>query len=195
MIVSATNLYLPFVNFNPNKLKNLDFLNFTMLVLKQDKEFEGKLKIETELVDPINVNINKLNESIKKAKGTIVVLGGNERINRKALENKKVSILLNVENNIKEDSLHYRRSGLNQVLCKLANENNISIGFDFCSLLRTSGKERAKILGRMLFNYKLCKKYKVKMIFSCFAKDKFELRNNDCLRVFERILERYSKNL
>tara|TARA_Y100000310_G_C20289535_1_gene626549 strand:- start:171 stop:671 length:501 start_codon:yes stop_codon:yes gene_type:complete len=163
------------------------------LVLKQDKKFEKKLEIETELVRIIDVSLNNLKNEILKESGKIIIVGGDEQINRKSVENKKVDILLSPEINKKKDSFHYRKSGLNQVLCKLAKENNVAIGFDFSKLLNS--KERSKILGRMMFNYKLCKKYKVKMVFSSFAKNKFELRNNDSLRVFERILERYSKDL
>ena len=116
-------------------------------------------------------------------------------MNRAALENKKVDILLSPEKNDREDSFHYRKSGLNQVLCKLAKQNNVAIGFDFSNLINTLGRERARILGRMFFNYKLCRKYKVKMVFSSFSNNKFEQRNDDCMRVFERILAKYSKNL
>ncbi len=138
-------------------------------------------------------NSKDLRNDINKAKSPVIVLGGDDKINRSALENKKVDILLSPELNDKKDSFHYRKSGLNQVLCKLAKKNDIAIGFDFSLLLRT--EERAKILGRMFFNYKLCKKYKVKMIFSNFSKSKFEQRNKDCMRVFERILAKYAKNL
>ena len=34
------------------------------------------------------------------------------------------------------------------------------IGFNFSNILNVNGKERAKILGRMSQNVKLCKKYK-----------------------------------
>ncbi len=163
------------------------------LVLKQDKEFEKKLGIETELVRVIDVSLSKLRDEILKEKNKVVVEGGDEQINRKSVENKKVDVLLSPEINKKKDSFHYRKSGLNQVLCKLAKENDVAIGFDFSKLLNS--KEKSKILGRMMFNYKICKKYKVKMVFSSFAKNKFELRNEDSLRVFERILEKYSKDL
>ena len=166
-----------------------------MLTLTQDKKIEEKLGIKTELVRIIDVSLNKLRNEIGKEKGKIIILGGDENINRKSLENKKVDILLSPENNKREDSLLSRKSGLNQVLCKLAKENDISIGFDFSMLINFSGKERSKIFGRMIFNYKLCKKYKVKMIFSCFSKDKFDLRNKDAMRVFERILDKYSKTI
>ena len=164
-----------------------------MLVLKQDKKFEEKLGIKTELVKVIDVSFDKLRNEIQKERGKIVVKAGTEKMNRLAVENKRVDILLSPEVNKGKDNMHYRRGGLNQVLCKLAKENNVAIGFDFSLLLNS--KDRNKILGRMIFNYKLCKKYKVKMVFSSFAKNKFELRNSDAMRVFERILEKYSKSL
>jgi len=81
-----------------------------------------------------------------------------------------------------------RRSGLNQVLCKLAAKNNVAIGFDFSYLLNSSGKERARILGRMSQNVRFCKKYKVKMVFSSFARNKYELRSENYLKIFSKIL-------
>lgn len=141
------------------------------LVFVQDKKIEKKLGIETELVKDKNI-----------------VLGGDLKVNREAVENPKVDILLSPENNKKRDFLFFRNSGLNQVLCKLAAKNKVTIGFNFSSILNSSGNERAKILGRMRQNYKFCKKYKVKMVFSTFAKKKYELRSFDLMRVFERIL-------
>ena len=166
-----------------------------MLVLKQNKEFEEKLGMYSQKVDILDVPLAKLRDEVKKSKGKVVVLGGNDKQNRLALEIKKVDVLLSPEANNKEDNVHYRKSGLNQVLCKLAKQNDIAVGFDFARLLRSQGKERGKILGKMFFNYKICKKYKVKRVFSSFAKDKFELRNGDSMRVFERILEKYAKDL
>ena len=163
-----------------------------MLVLKQNKEFEEKLGMYSQKVDILDVPLAKLRDEVKKSKGKVVVLGGNDKQNRLALE---IDVLLSPEANNKEDNVHYRKSGLNQVLCKLAKQNDIAVGFDFARLLRSQGKERGKILGKMFFNYKICKKYKVKMVFSSFAKDKFELRNGDSMRVFERILEEYAKDL
>jgi RNase P/RNase MRP subunit p30 len=165
-----------------------------MLVLKQDKKFEEKLGIKTEIIRIMDVPLNELRNKIKEEKEKVVVLG-NDKINRAALEDKKLDVLLSPERNDRKDSLHYRKSGLNQVLCKLAKRNDIAIGFDFSSLINSEKEQRSKIMGRMFFNYKLCKKYKVKMIFSTFAKNKFELRSNDSMRVFERILEKYSKDL
>jgi len=158
------------------------------LVLKQDKEFEDRLGIETHLINILDVPLSKLRTEIQKTKGLVVVQGGDLKVNRAVLENKNVDILLSPEKNDNSDLLFFRRSGLNQVLCKLAAKNDVAIGFNFSDVLNSNGKKRALILGRMRQNVKFCRKYKVKMIFSSFAKNKYELRNNDLMKVFERIL-------
>ena len=142
------------------------------LTLTKDKGFENKLNIETKLVTIIDTSIPKLRNIIQKAESPVIIQGGDEKINRLALENKKVDILLSPEKNNKKDSLFFRNSGLNQVLCKLAKKNDISIGFNFSDLLNTESKERTKILGRMFQNARLCKKYKVNMVFTTLAKNK-----------------------
>ncbi|MBS3172142.1 hypothetical protein J4438_01000 [Candidatus Woesearchaeota archaeon] len=158
------------------------------LVFVQDEEIEKQLKIETELISIIDVPLVKLRNEIQKNKGLVIINGGDENINRAAVENKSVDILLNPERNNQKDSLFFRRSGLNHVLCELARKNDVAIGFNFSNILNSEGRERAKILGRMRQNYKLCKKYRVKMVFSSFAKKKYELRSSDCLKTFERVL-------
>jgi len=158
------------------------------LVLSQDKVFENNLDIETEKVDIISSSPSKLRSDIQKCKNLVVVQGGDEKVNRLAVENRKVDVLLSPEKNNKKDFMFFRNSGLNQVLCKLAFKNNIAIGFSFSDVLNARGKERSKILGRMAQNVKLCRKYKVKMVFSSFAKNKYELRNDPILASFARIL-------
>jgi ribonuclease P/MRP protein subunit RPP1 len=158
------------------------------LTLIQDKEIEKKLKIETEKINIIRTTTNKLRKDIQNAKKPIIILGGDDKINRLALENKNVDILLSPERGRRKDYMFFRNAGLNQVLCKIAQKNNVAIGFNFSDILNASDKERPKILARMAQNVKLCKKYKVKMIFSTFATEKYELRNNENLTNFSCFL-------
>ena len=72
------------------------------------------------------------------------------------------------------------------MLCKLAKKNNIAIGFSFNEILKS--KEKSKLIGRMMQNIKLCRKYKVKMVFASFAKNKFEMRAVKDLLSFCRVL-------
>lgn len=113
----------------------------------------------------------------------LVVVEGSKN-NRAVLENKKVDLLLSPEKGVKRDSLHYRNSGLNHVLCKLAKKNDIAIGFSFNDVLLSNGERRAKILGRMMQNVSLCRKYKLKMVIGSFAKDRWQMRKSTDLISF-----------
>ena len=133
-------------------------------------------------LDYKKVNFSSLSNPKRK---DLVIVEGNT-INRDILENKNVHILVSPEKGIKKDSLHYRNSGLNQVLCNLARKNNIMIGFSFSDLLNISGKE--KTLGRMMQNVRLCRKFKVKMMVCSFARNEFELRSYDTLMAVASVI-------
>ncbi|MBW3019482.1 hypothetical protein KY329_04850 [Candidatus Woesearchaeota archaeon] len=105
---------------------------------------------------------------------------------REAIE-RSASMIFGMEDEQK-DSLHYRRSGLNQVLCKLAKSKDVAIGFDFNSVLMSRRKARAVIIGRMMQNIVLCRKYKLKMLIASFAKTPYQMRSPSDLRAFFHVL-------
>ncbi len=155
------------------------------LVFISDNKISKKLKTDVEIVNVIEEsNLDKLRKKTNQAKGLIIVKGLNDKVIRAALENKRVKVLLSPEYEGKNDSLHFRNSGLNQVLCKLAKKNNIAIGFNFNDILNNDKLTKINILGKMMQNVRLCRKYKVRMIVGSFAKDKYELRSLDSLRAF-----------
>ncbi|MBU2633793.1 MAG: hypothetical protein KJ674_00960 [Nanoarchaeota archaeon] len=112
----------------------------------------------------------------------MIISNGLEKFNRNILETKKNIILIGIEKNKPKDFMKSRNSGLNQVLCKLAKKNNISIGISFNDILNS--KDRINLLGRIMFNIKLCRKYKVKVILCNSTKNKEEIRNEKDLRAF-----------
>lgn len=101
---------------------------------------------------------------------------------RAHFENKNTDVIFDIENSLKQDKTHYRNSGLNQVLCSLAKEKKILIGFNFNLLLNS--KEKDVILGRMIQNVALCRKYKVKMLIASFARKPKEMRSHKDLISF-----------
>src|SRR3989344_9477282 len=113
-----------------------------------------------------------------------IIFGGKDSVNRKAVEDKSVDILMSPERGRNYDFMKARNSGLNQVLCKLAYNNNVAIGFDFNYLLNSNEKERINIIGRMKFNVKLCNKYKVNMFVCNSIKNKDEIRSESDLISF-----------
>ena len=118
----------------------------------------------------------------------IVIKGGSDKVNRKAVSTKNVDILLDPHLGNRKDKMHQRDSGLNQVLLKLAKQNNVAIGFSFKSLLNS--KTRVKDLGRIIQNIKLCRKYKVKIVIQ-----EFEERNKEDVNSLFKVLGMTAKEI
>lgn len=104
-------------------------------------------------------------------KGKVVVKAKNDEFNRKVLENEKVDVLFSVEGGKRKDKLKQKDSGLNQVLCKIANKNKVAIGIDFNNFLEKDDFKFSIFLGRLQQNIKLCNKYKIKMILVNASKE------------------------
>jgi RNase P/RNase MRP subunit p30 len=116
-------------------------------------------------------NARKQIQALKKQNQEIIVKSQNEEFNRKILEIKGVNTLLMQNTNDKEE-LKQRNSGLNHVLCKIAEKNNVSIAIDLQDLKKQPAKQKAVYLSRIMQNIALCKKYNVK--FLVFPANKFK---------------------
>lgn len=94
---------------------------------------------------------------------------------RKSAENKNVDIIYGIEQSGKKDSLHFRTSGLNQVICKLCKANNIALAVPIADIINS--KSRSTLMGRLMQNIRMCRKYKVRMVAASFAKNSLEQRS------------------
>jgi RNase P/RNase MRP subunit p30 len=56
------------------------------------------------------------------------------------------------------------------------HERGICYGFSISELLNCSWNRRAKVLGRMKQNFRLCRKYRVPIFVASFATTLFEMR-------------------
>jgi len=115
----------------------------------------------------------------------VVVKGGDEKVNRRCVSVRNFDILLDPHKGYWKDKIHQRVSGLNQVLCKLAKENKVAIGFSFSSILHSKDY---KEFGRIKQNIKLCRKYKVPMVIGNFASKKDDLRKLDDIYSMFKVL-------
>ncbi|HLD02859.1 MAG TPA: RNase P subunit p30 family protein [Candidatus Nanoarchaeia archaeon] len=115
-----------------------------------------------------------------------IVKGGSISRNMEAVNSRKTDILIMAENIPSNDKTHHRNSGLNHLICKLAKENNVAIGFSFSNLLNSTNISR--VLGRMKQNVRLCRKYKIRMMIGSFAENEFEMRTAKDLMAFGRVL-------
>ncbi len=118
------------------------------------------------------ITTNNINESrkqiqmLKKSGREAVIQAQEDEFNRKIFENKNVDVVVGLEfsKNIGKDSLKQRDSGLNEVLCKLAKENNIKIGIDLSKIIKLNKLEKARVLDRIRQNIFLCRKMGCKII-------------------------------
>lgn len=125
-------------------------------------------------------------ENARNKKLKTVYRADSEDMLRFILERSKVDIVCGMESIHPKDSLHYVRGGLDQVLCKLAAERGKTLAFSFAEILNSPHK--GKLLARVIFNIKLCKKYKVPMILCSFASSTEEMRSAKDLQVLGRVL-------
>lgn len=104
---------------------------------------------------------------------------------RAAVESRKADIILVSEKQM-QDSMHYKRAALDDVICALARKKSIAFAFSFSNIL--NAKNRIAVMGKIMQDIRLCRKYKVKMIFASFAGSKLEMRGLEELRAFARVL-------
>ncbi len=109
-----------------------------------------------------------------------------EALLRLVLEKMDIDIVYGQELIHHHDSLHFLRSGLDSILAPIAAQRGKTIAFSFHDILQAA--DRAKVLGRMRFNTQLCRKYKLKMLFSTFAEEDGELRAAADLMAWGRVL-------
>ncbi|MBU0459837.1 MAG: hypothetical protein KKH52_00675 [Nanoarchaeota archaeon] len=106
--------------------------------------------------------LKKIKEAQKKKLTTVYAVSSEEML-RFALEKSNIDMIMGMEQINPREHTHYVRSGLDQVTCKIAALREKVIAFDFVDLLES--KDLGKLIARMSFNLKLCRKYKVKTLF------------------------------
>ncbi len=164
------------------------------LLLPYNKELEDKSKelgftqtyfLEKDLVLSSATTPKELltqSQKAHNAKKKLIYIPTSPDMLRFAIEKAPVDIILNSEKIYPNDSLHYPKAGLDQVLGPLANKKNKTIAFSFSHILNTT--QRPKLLTRMAFNVKICKKYQVPLIWSTFAQSPSDLRSAKDLQAF-----------
>lgn len=106
----------------------------------------------------------------------IIVEGYDDLVNRAAVEDKRVFMLLNPEIARIKDFKDWRNSGMNDVVCKLAAQNNILIGVDLDNLPENEFA-RAERLGRIMQNIRFCRKFNAKIMLLSKKLNESELRS------------------
>ncbi len=117
------------------------------------------------------IRYGTVSDTLKKQGG---VISATSNVSRGNVEDKRIRLMFNFENSQRPDSLHYRNSGLNQVLCKIIRERRKIISVSFQNILSSQRREIA--FGRIMQNIRLARKYKCSVSVASFAREPHELR-------------------
>ena len=107
---------------------------------------------------------------------------------RHCLEKTDIDIVFGLEAKEKRDFMKQRNSGLNHILCAIASRRGKTYGLDFRDVLMA--KNRADIIGKMMQNMMLCRKYRVRTIIFSGATEPFEMRNYRDMKSFFEMMGR-----
>ncbi len=156
---------------------------------KIQKKFEAienkKINIETGFL----VNQKNLGKAAKKSRFLVVKSSEKDRF---FIESKKIKLIYGFEELYKKDYLHQRASGLNHVLCELARKNKVEVGFSYSSIINS--KNNALLMGRIMQNLGLCRKYKVNIAVASFSSNPFDLRHHHDIASLFKLLGTDAKN-
>lgn len=147
-------------------------------------EIEKKLeKLNIDFEIGFIVNKRNAGNASKKSK---LLAAKSSADDRELIESKKVKLVYGFEDVKRKDYLHQRASGLNHILCDIASNNNVAVGFSYSSLLNKNAQDVSVIKGRMMQNIALCQKYKVKVVIGSFSSEPYEMRApHDLSALFE----------
>ncbi|MBT4648230.1 hypothetical protein HN827_07515 [archaeon] len=159
-------------------IKNLIMIysDYQTLLKNKNKNIKNKLKLFYGL------------ESSKTIKNRIDI-GINIIISpsctRGDIENKFINLHYNFENILGKDKIHFRRSGINQVIANILLQKNKIVGVSVQNLLDLS---KQKKLGRIKQNFKILRKYNVPIYMSSFANKRYNLRSLSCINSLGKTL-------
>lgn len=153
-------------------------LGFSSLCFVYDKP--TKLKVKSDKLELFSGVLTKEKKSID-ADLVLVKASGDDRF---FFEKSSYDLIFDLELYGRTESMHSRNSGLDQVNCKLANQNYKLVALNFSSVLNNKGMKRSRILGRMMQNVRFCRKFKVRSVIASFASDPYSMRSPHDLKAF-----------
>lgn len=113
---------------------------------------------------------------------------------RAQLEKDKPFLVYDIETAEPREFMHHRNSSFNQILAKIANEKDVSIGFSIKSLL-TASFAQSLLIGRIKQNVSLCRKYGLPMVVASFAESPYEMRAPEEVKSIATILGLSTKEI
>lgn len=128
-----------------------------------------------------------LSATLQLSKADLRLARGGEDV-RDILEKTNVDMVFELEDHREKDFMRQRSSGMNHVTASIAHDKGKAVAFSLHPLLINSGRQRVQVLGRMMQNVQLCRKYKVEMCLASFARSPWQMRAEGELKAVGSII-------
>ncbi len=126
----------------------------------------------------------KIKSRLKGEKAFVAIKSNGE--DKEIIQDGKADLIFSFESSFKKDFMHHRASGLNHILCRLAKERGIIIGFSLNSLINSNNT--GVTIGRLMQNISLCQKFRVNTAIASFAAKPLEMRSPHDMESLFRVL-------
>lgn len=153
--------------------------------LKRMGEKEGEIDLDLVRCCEINPEspeeLKKILGKVRERVEAVGVTGGNFDLNKAAVRDSRVDLLLHPEHKRKD-------GGMDHKTARMASENEVAIGIVLHSLFQTYGKVRSHVLNHIRKNIELCEEYNADIVVGSGARDRYELRDPRELASLPRVL-------
>ncbi len=150
---------------------------------RKDKLFSSISKLKKKNPDTkVYTGIFFTEESLKKSANLqkyydFIFLLATKNLQETLSRTKNLHFIYGLETLHVKDSLHHRKTGINQVISRMLAENEIKVILSFKNLLDSSNPRLPQTLGRFKELIKLSRKFKFKLNLASFASDQYGLRS------------------
>ncbi len=148
-----------------DSLEDLESVKKDVMSVKSDVNILVGVEIKAENSSELNKQISRFRDKAD----VIAVYGGELEINRAAVENPRVDLLVHPE-------LKRKDSGMDHVMMKLAAENNVAIELNFREYLHSYKRIRSYVLSHMRNNVMLAQKYGAHIVAASGAESVWDMR-------------------
>jgi len=168
-------------------IKMAKYLGYSTLYLLYDKgdipklvNHDAGITVHTAMVVP-----PKDVAQARKRVGLVICHSAED--DRAVVEGAKPDAILGFELRQRKDFLNARNSGLNHVLCNIMRQNNVALALSLKAILHPK-IPREELMGRIIQNIVLCRKYGVHVILGSFAQSTCQMRSPHDIIAFCRFI-------
>lgn len=136
----------------------------------------GSEKVARSIIASLRDHEKSKTRNEKLGKNFLIgIYGGDDAFNRRVVESLKFDYLVSVETNSKLDNLKQRDSGLNHVVARMAADKEICIVVDMGKISRLEGREKGKMIAKIMQNIKICRKVGCRIKIASLGKKKKDI--------------------